>query len=133
MSTGAAISLLLGCGERFVAVAAVHNDGVIPGLLDEASVHQLRHQVSCQLTRLDILLQLHHLLLEGTDLRFLGLSHGLLLSSSLLVSLDLCLGAASLGADFQHVGGHALCHWMVKEMGQQRGGACTYERHEWRM
>ena len=85
-------------------MAAVHDELVLPGVLDEAGVDELAHHVGGESAGLGIFGQLHHLLLESVDLGILGLLLGLLLGSSLLVGLDLGLGASSLGADLQHVG-----------------------------
>ena len=112
-------------------MAAMHDELVLAGVLDQAGVDELAHHVCGESASLDVLGQLHHLLLEGMDLRILGLLLCLLLSSGLLVGLDLRLGAAPLGADLQHVGGHALGHWMKNEMSERGVKAGTYVRHVW--
>ena len=62
-----------------VAVGAVHDDGLLPSLLNQTTVDHLRHQIGSQLACLDVFGQLHHLLLEGMDLCILGLLLCLLL------------------------------------------------------
>ena len=96
-------SLLLGCREGLVTVAAMHDEFILAGVLDEASIDELTHHFGCESTSLGVFCQLHHLLLEGTDLCVLSLLLSLFLCSSLLVSLDLRLSAAPLRADLQHV------------------------------
>ena len=89
-------------------MAAVHKELILSGVFNEAGVDELAHHVGGKLASLCILGQLHHLPLKGVDLSLLGLLLGLLLGCGLLVGLDLCLGAAPLRADLQHVGRHAL-------------------------
>ena len=113
-------------------MAAVYDELILAGVLNEAGVDELAHHVGGQLAGLGILGQLHHLLLQGVDLCILGILLGYLLSSSLLGSLNLCLGAASLGADLKHVRRHALRHWMINEMRLERRIANTYEKRAWK-
>ena len=103
-----ASSLLLRSGELLITVAAMYDDGVLASLLDEAVVHELRHQVCCECSSLDVLLQLHDLLLESLDLDVLLRRVQLLLQLCLLVGPDLRHGAAPFAGGLQHVGRDAL-------------------------
>ena len=58
-------------------MAAMHDELVLPGVLDEAGVDELAHHVGGESAGLGIFGQLHHLLLESVDLGILGLLLGL--------------------------------------------------------
>ena len=77
-------------------------------LLTHAIVDELVHQASGCLPGLKFLLHLLHLDLHLLELGKFLLSISLLLSSSLLLGLDLGECTAPLAADLQHVGGDAL-------------------------
>ena len=82
---------------------AMNNELVLVLVLDQAGTDELLHHVSCQLTGLGFLLQLHNLQSKSFNLLVLVVLFDLFLQLGLLVCLDLSLGASSLARDLQHV------------------------------
>ena len=100
--------------EELLAKAAAHDELVLVGLLDDAGVHELRHQVAGHLGGLQLVFQLPHTRLEAVGLcepvRLLSKLTLLLL----LLGLDLSLGPSPLGADLQHHGADTLADFMIE-------------------
>ena len=94
--------------EELLAKAAAHDELVLVGLLDDAGVHELRHQVAGHLGGLQLVLQLPHARLEAVGLREPVRLLGELTLLLLLLGLDLSLGPSPLGADLQRYGADAL-------------------------
>ena len=97
-----------------VAGRTVHDELVLLRLLDEAGLHELRHQAVGHLAVFVFLLEQLHLLLHLLELRQLRLGLGHLLFLGELLLADLLQRAAALAAHLQHVGGDALAHWRGK-------------------
>ena len=106
-----AASLLLVKGlEVPVAVAAMDDERVIVGLLDEASVDELRHQAGGGFAALHLVLQLIDPALELVDRGELEGLLGILLFLLLLLGFDLRFGPAPLRAHFEHLGADTFAH-----------------------
>ena len=84
-------------------MGAVDDELILVFVLDQASSNKLLHHIGGQMSGLDVLLQLHHLLLEGMNLSIFEIFGGLSFIGSFLFGLDLGLGPSSLAGGLQHV------------------------------
>ena len=89
-------SLLLLGGEGFLSLRGVHDEVIGPIMFDNARGDELLHHLCSQLASLNVLRQLHDLLLQSLYLGIFGGFFDLFLHSCLLLSLDLGLGPATL-------------------------------------
>ena len=88
----------------------VHDELVLLRLLDEAGLHELRHQAVGHLAVFVFLLEQLHLLLELLELSQLLLRLGNLLLLGQLLFADLFECAAPFAAHLQHVGRDAFAY-----------------------
>ena len=94
-----------------VAVAAMKRKWFIASLVDEASIDELRHQVSGCLAILNLILKLINPVFKIVDWgKLLGL-FSVLLFFFFLFGFDLCFSSSPLRTYFQHLGtdAFALC------------------------
>ena len=89
--------------EGPIAMAAMDEELVVARLLHEARVHELRHQVSCGLTLIRLVLQVGDLVLQLGEASHLVVDLRLLGHLLLLLGLDLCLGSASFRAHLEQL------------------------------
>ena len=75
-------------------MGAVDDELILVFVLDQASSNELLHHISGQMTRLDVFLQLHDLLLQGMDLGIFCVFSRLSFISSLFLGFDLGLGSS---------------------------------------
>ena len=91
-------------------MAAVDNEGIVAGLLDQAGVDELRHQAGGSFAALHLVLQLIDPALELVDRGELEGLLGVLLFLLLLLGFDLRFGPAPLRAHFEHLGPDTFAH-----------------------
>ena len=107
----AASLLLIKSLEVSIAVAAMDDEWIITGLLDEAGGDELRHQARGGFAALHLVLQIIDPTLELVDGGELEGQLGVLLLLLLLLGLDLRFGPAPLWTYFEHLGAHTLAHY----------------------
>ena len=86
-----------------VALAATNRELRVPGLLDQASLHELGHETGGGLGRVSRDLEFSHFLLKGIELGQFSLSLGLLHRGRLLIFADLLDGPTPFAVHLQHV------------------------------
>ena len=94
--------------ELLVALATVHGELVLGGLLHQASVHELADQVGGCFALLQLLLKLLHPLLHSHEVGQLLGRIELPLGLFCFLGLNLRPGASALAPSLQQVSGHAL-------------------------
>ena len=110
-------------------MAAVEDELLIVVRLDKASINGLAHQSGRHLTGFILLLEDLDLLLELIKLRQLVFHLDFFPDGSFLLVLDFFSGAAPFAAGFQHIGGHALGHWIEKRSVDHVEALNTYRKH----
>ena len=110
-------------------MAAVEDELLVVVLVDKTLIDGLAHQSRRDLTGFILLLEDLDLLLELIKLRQLSLSFKFFSGGGFLLVLDFFSGAAPLAAVLQHIGGHALGHWIEKRLVDYGQALYTYMRH----
>ena len=111
-------------------MAAVEDELLVVVLVDKTLIDGLAHQSRRDLSGFILLLEDLDLLLELIKLRQLSLSFKFFSGGGFLLVLDFFSGAAPLAAVLQHIGGHALGHWIEKRLVDHGEYLYTYMRHE---
>ena len=91
-----------------LTLAALDDESVVTGLLDDACVDELRHQVGGCRSALHLVLELLKAVLQAVDLGELEGRFGQDSFLFFLLGLDLRLGPSSLRAHLEHLGADAL-------------------------